>query len=190
MKTLYTDRLESPLGEIILVVDGATMVALEYADFEARMNDLLKQRYGAFQLAQKENPFGYGDHLAAYFKGDLKAIETIPAEGGGTPFQKQVWLALRNIAVGTVMTYGGLAKQLGQPQAARAVGYANSQNPIGIVVPCHRVIGSGQHLTGYAGGLARKAWLLRHEGLGHLAALRAWQEGEAQAEQGRQLPLI
>jgi methylated-DNA-[protein]-cysteine S-methyltransferase len=84
---------------------------------------------------------------------------------GGTPFQRRVWSALREIPVGRTVSYGALAQQLGQPSAARAVGLANGRNPIGIVVPCHRVIGSNAALTGYAGGLARKRWLLEHEGV-------------------------
>jgi O-6-methylguanine DNA methyltransferase len=83
---------------------------------------------------------------------------------GGTAFQKSVWAALRQIPVGETLGYGALAARLGKPGAARAVGLANGLNPIGIVVPCHRVIGASGTLTGYAGGVERKAWLLAHEG--------------------------
>jgi methylated-DNA-[protein]-cysteine S-methyltransferase len=82
----------------------------------------------------------------------------------GTPFQKQVWGELRSIAVGTTLSYGELAKRIGRPGASRAVGSANGSNPIAIVVPCHRVIGSNGALTGYGGGMERKRWLLQHEG--------------------------
>jgi methylated-DNA-[protein]-cysteine S-methyltransferase len=99
-----------------------------------------------------------------YFSGDHHAIDSIPVNAGGTPFQQQVWHALRAIPSGTTMTYGALALQLGRPTASRAVGAANGANPIGIVVPCHRVIGANTSLTGYARGLERKTWLLRHEG--------------------------
>jgi O-6-methylguanine DNA methyltransferase len=101
--------------------------------------------------------------LAAYFRGDLKAF-TVPLAPKGSAFQRQVWDALQAIPIGTTTTYGALAKQLGNPGAMRAVGAANGANPIWLLIPCHRVIGS-QGLHGYAGGLARKAWLLRHEGI-------------------------
>ena len=102
--------------------------------------------------------------LDAYFAGDLNALDAVPIETGGSEFQRSVWAALRAIPAGTTTGYGRLAAQLGKPGAARAVGLANGSNPIGIVVPCHRVIGADGTLTGYAGGVARKEWLLRHEG--------------------------
>ncbi|RCI97220.1 methylated-DNA--[protein]-cysteine S-methyltransferase, partial [Klebsiella pneumoniae] len=95
---------------------------------------------------------------------DLAIIETLPTATAGTPFQRQVWQALRDIPCGQVMHYGQLAEALGRPGAARAVGAANGANPVSIVVPCHRVIGRNGTMTGYAGGVQRKEWLLRHEG--------------------------
>src|SRR5262249_23027417 len=83
----------------------------------------------------------------------------------GTIFQREVWAALRRIPVGATLSYGALARELGRPRAIRAVGLANGANPIGIVVPCHRVIGSNASLTGYGGGIERKRWLLEHEGV-------------------------
>lgn len=102
--------------------------------------------------------------LGNYFDGDLQAFDQTPVCMRGTAFQELVWTALRTIPAGRTWTYGQLAKELGRPQAARAVGHANSQNPIAIIVPCHRVIGASSSLTGYAGGLERKQWLLGHEG--------------------------
>ncbi|ECE1937279.1 methylated-DNA--[protein]-cysteine S-methyltransferase [Salmonella enterica] len=110
------------------------------------------------------NPGGLSDKLADYFAGNLAVIDTLETATGGTPFQREVWQALRAIPCGQVMHYGQLAAQLGRPGAARAVGAANGANPISIVVPCHRVIGRNGTLTGYAGGVQRKEWLLRHEG--------------------------
>jgi len=110
------------------------------------------------------NPGGLSDKLTAYFEGDLSIINTLPTATAGTPFQREVWQALRNIPCGQVMHYGQLAEQLGRAGAARAVGAANGSNPVSIVVPCHRVIGRNGTLTGYAGGVQRKEWLLRHEG--------------------------
>jgi methylated-DNA-[protein]-cysteine S-methyltransferase len=100
----------------------------------------------------------------AYFAGDLSAIERLAVVTGGTDFQREVWAALRRIPAGRTLSYGALATQLGRPKAVRAVGLANGANPIGIVVPCHRVIGADGSLTGYGGGLERKRWLLAHEG--------------------------
>jgi methylated-DNA-[protein]-cysteine S-methyltransferase len=109
--------------------------------------------------------------LDAYFSGALKCF-TVPLAPKGTAFQKQVWNALLDIPYGTTTTYGALAKLLGNPGAMRAVGAANGANPIWLLIPCHRVVGS-QGLHGYAGGLARKAWLLRHEGV---AVPESWQQ--------------
>jgi methylated-DNA-[protein]-cysteine S-methyltransferase len=96
---------------------------------------------------------------------DYASVQDIKLDAGGTDFQQLVWQELRQIPVGKTITYGELAVRVGKPTAARAVGMANSLNPIAIVVPCHRVIGAQSKLTGYAGGLTRKQWLLAHEGV-------------------------
>ncbi|HET8842556.1 MAG TPA: methylated-DNA--[protein]-cysteine S-methyltransferase, partial [Ktedonobacteraceae bacterium] len=101
--------------------------------------------------------------LRAYLAGDPRSLDAIPVDTGGTAFQQQVWSALRSIPLGTTTTYGELAASLGKPKAYRAVGATNALNPIAIVLPCHRVVGADASLTGYAGGLHRKDWLLRHE---------------------------
>jgi methylated-DNA-[protein]-cysteine S-methyltransferase len=93
----------------------------------------------------------------------VNAVERLPVRTNGTPFQQQVWAALREIPAATTMSYGELARKLGKPGASRAVGRANGSNPVGIVVPCHRVIGADGSLTGYGGGMDRKRWLLEHE---------------------------
>ncbi len=103
------------------------------------------------------------DGLAAYFAGELAALKAIPWMIGGTAFQRQMWNALVEIPPGQATTYARLAERLGRPTAVRAVGAANSANPIAIVVPCHRVIGADGSLTGYGGGVERKRWLLAHE---------------------------
>jgi methylated-DNA-[protein]-cysteine S-methyltransferase len=95
---------------------------------------------------------------------ELAAIDGILVETGGTAFQRSVWAALRNIPVGLKLGYGALASRLKCPKAVRAVGLANGANPVEIVVPCHRIIGSDGTLTGYGGGVHRKRWLLNHEG--------------------------
>jgi methylated-DNA-[protein]-cysteine S-methyltransferase len=102
------------------------------------------------------------DQLEGYFCGAAMTFD-VPLNYDGTDFQRAVWAELRNIPYGQTRTYGQIAKAIGQPKAARAVGLANNQNPVAIIVPCHRVIGANKSLTGYGGGLPRKKWLLQHE---------------------------
>ena len=106
--------------------------------------------------------------LAAYYAVDLGALDAIAVDSGGTPLQGRVWGALRTIPPGETVSYQTLARRIGAPTAVRAVGAANRTNPIGIVVPCHRVIGADGSLTGYGGGIERKRWLLTHERAGTL----------------------
>jgi methylated-DNA-[protein]-cysteine S-methyltransferase len=110
--------------------------------------------------------------LEAYFEGEIKAVDTLSTATQGTEFQRTVWAALRDIPAGTTLSYGALAAKIGKPKAMRAVGLANGANPIAIIVPCHRVIGADASLTGYGGGLARKRWLLVHEGVRQVAQAR------------------
>jgi methylated-DNA-[protein]-cysteine S-methyltransferase len=163
---LRVDRVASPLGSVVLVWDGdARLRALDFAGCEARMLRLLELHHRASRLRLTEGPAPRGlvAGIAAFFGGDVGAITAIPIAPGGTPFQRAVWAALREIPIGTTTTYGQLAAAIGRPTASRAVGAANGANPIAIVVPCHRVIGADGSLTGYGGGLERKRWLLAHE---------------------------
>lgn len=162
---LFIDKINSPLGIILVVADTENLYALDYADYEHRLIQLLQLRYGHFQLKEAANPAGISSQIQAYLEGNYSSLDQIPVKAGGTAFQQQVWAALRTIPPGTAVTYGELATKLGKPTAYRAVGMANSLNPVAIVVPCHRVIGAKANLTGYAGGLERKRWLLRHEGI-------------------------
>lgn len=164
MKELQLDRIDSPIGDILIIVDGERLCALGYKDYEPRLMTLLERRYGPIHLTHSSDPRGYSTLLRAYFAGDFGSLETIPLETGGTSFQREVWAALRAIPVGTTMTYGEMAAKLGRPAAYRAVGAANALNPIVIVVPCHRLVGANAALIGYGGGIARKEWLLKHEG--------------------------
>ncbi|MEX0808877.1 MAG: methylated-DNA--[protein]-cysteine S-methyltransferase [Dongiaceae bacterium] len=159
-------RVDSPIGAIECLFDDDALVALEFADCAARTRAQLERRLGPIELTAADDRLGIADRLCRYFAGALNAINGIPVRPGGTPFQQQVWTRLRAIPAGTTTTYGAFAVALGRPQAQRAVGAANGANPISIVVPCHRLIGSGARLTGYGGGLDRKRWLLRHEGAG------------------------
>lgn len=163
---LLIDRIDTAIGEMILVADrGGNLRAIDWADHETRMNRLLQRHYGrdGFILEPAKNPNGLSDTLRRYFAGDVAAIDAIPVATAGTAFQREVWKALRDIPAGTTCSYGELAERIGRPRAVRAVGLANGSNPVGIVVPCHRVIGANGSLTGYGGGMERKRWLLDHE---------------------------
>lgn len=162
---LRLDRLASPIGEVLLVSDEAGRLrALDFHDYEPRMLRLLRLHYGDRPLEAGGAPAATRAALDAYFAGDLAALETIPWATAGTDFQRQVWNALVDIPVGQTVTYSRLAARIGRPTAVRAMGAANGANPVGIVVPCHRVIGADSSLTGYGGGITRKRWLLAHEG--------------------------
>jgi O-6-methylguanine DNA methyltransferase len=160
---LYFAPFESPVGPLTLVWSGGALRALDFDTPENRCNRMLSAHYGACRLHAGSPPEDIRAPLEAYFNGDLSAIDSIRVETGGTGFQKQVWAALRTIPAGTTTSYGELAARIGRRGASRAVGLANGSNPVGIVVPCHRVIGANGTLTGYAGGLQRKQWLLNHE---------------------------
>jgi methylated-DNA-[protein]-cysteine S-methyltransferase len=158
-------EVPTPIGTALLVSDTEGMLrALDFADYAARMQRLLRLHYGHVELQPGPLARPLRSALARYFDGELTALASIAWRTAGTPFQRKVWQALTHIAPGTTTTYGALAHALGIPKAARAVGLANGSNPVGIVVPCHRVIGADGTLTGYGGGLHRKQWLLRHEG--------------------------
>src|SRR5436305_1072912 len=160
------DRLPTPIGDLLIVFDEEDRLrALDWEDFGPRMRRLLRlQNRGEIELREGGAPKRIRDPLNAYFGGDFSALDSIEVETGGTLFQRKLWAALRGIPSGQTSTYGALAAKIGAPTAVRAVGAANGANPISIVLPCHRVIGSDQRLTGYGGGLERKRWLLTHEG--------------------------
>ena len=162
---LTLTRYTAPVGELLVVTDSdGHLRALDFGDYEDRMRTLLARHYGVVVLVDGPPPAVVADALDAYFSGDLNALDALPVATGGSAFQRGVWAALRRIPAGTTTGYGALAAMLGNPGAARAVGLANGANPIGIVVPCHRVIGASGALTGYACGVERKRWLLQHEG--------------------------
>jgi methylated-DNA-[protein]-cysteine S-methyltransferase len=161
---LWADTLATPLGELLIVCDADALCVVDYDCFDDRVRGSLLRRYGPYELVRTLNPRGATVRLERYFAGDLGAIDTLRVNPGGTPCQRRVWEALRTIPPGQTRSYGQLAAQVGGTHA-RAVGHANSLNPVAIVVPCHRVIGADATLTGYAGGLARKRWLLDHEGV-------------------------
>jgi methylated-DNA-[protein]-cysteine S-methyltransferase len=161
---LQLERWVSPVSTLLLVTDDAGVLrALDFADCEDRMQRLLQSHYGEHTLNSGRAPASITKALTAYFEGEIDALVELRTATEGTPFQRDVWKALRDIPAGTTISYGQLAARIGRPSASRAVGAANGQNPIAIVVPCHRVIGANGALTGYAGGVAHKRWLLDHE---------------------------
>jgi len=160
---LHEARIASPIGEIMLVWDAAGLRTLDFSDFEPRMRLLLRRYVGPGDPVPADPDPVIVGAIAAYFDGDLHALDGIAVATGGTLFQRSVWAALRAIPPGTATTYGAIAAQVGRPAAVRAVGQANGANPVAIAIPCHRVIGANATLTGYGGGLERKRWLLDHE---------------------------
>ncbi|MFF9201020.1 methylated-DNA--[protein]-cysteine S-methyltransferase [Streptomyces sp. NPDC014986] len=148
--------IDSPYGPLTLVADDGVLCGLYMTDQRHRPP---QETFGD----PDDTPFaGTREQLAAYFAGESKEF-TVELRLNGTPFQRRVWDRLTRIPYGETRTYGQLAEDLGNPRASRAVGLANGRNPIGIIVPCHRVIGASGGLTGYGGGLERKQRLLDFE---------------------------
>jgi methylated-DNA-[protein]-cysteine S-methyltransferase len=164
----FIDRLATPIGELIVIADAdGALRTIDWTDHEERMKLLLDRYYGKgrYTLTPKRDPGGLTSAMRRYFKGEIGVLQDLAVATSGTDFQTSVWKALRKIKGGTTISYAELASRIGKPKAVRAAGLANGQNPISIVVPCHRVIGSNGSLTGYGGGLHRKQWLLAHEGV-------------------------
>jgi methylated-DNA-[protein]-cysteine S-methyltransferase len=172
---LLLERWTSPaVGELLLVTDDeGTLRGLEFAANEARLRRLLGSHYPGVAFEDGDAPALLKRSLVAYLNGDVDALAGVATATNGTPFQREVWAALRTIPAGTTLSYGELATKLGRKGASRAVGAANGANPIPIVVPCHRVIGADGSLTGFGSGLDRKRWLLDHEARFATAATRA-----------------
>ena len=154
--------IDTPLGAAHALARDGKLCALQLATMRVRTSSPLA-RLDALDARPATDPAGVATALAAYFRGELDALDAIEVDPMGTSFQRRVWAALRTIPHGETTSYGALARTLDMPTASRAVGAANGANPIWIVVPCHRVIGASGALTGYAGGLDVKRWLLEHE---------------------------
>jgi len=149
--------MDSPIGQLTLTVEGDVLTGVH----------MHEQRHAPWLSPSIERDDAalapFVEQMRAYFAGDLTDFD-LPIELRGTEFQRRVWGALQDIPYGETISYGELARWVGNPKASRAVGLANGRNPVAIVVPCHRVIGANGSLTGYGGGLERKVWLLEHEG--------------------------
>ena len=170
--------LPSPLGDLVVLADGSGVLhgldfaeasgvlhGLDFAGDDGRLDRLVDRYWPGARVTAGAAPAAVASAISAYFAGDARALDALPTAEGGTDFQRRVWAALRRIPAGSAWSYADLARQVGQPAAVRAVGQANGANPVSLVQPCHRVVASGGGLGGYAGGLERKAWLLRHEGV-------------------------
>jgi methylated-DNA-[protein]-cysteine S-methyltransferase len=156
----------SPIGPLTLAAGPQGLCRIDFGDDPGAAREALLRRFafGAPEWVESQDPGGAATALERYFAGELRALDALAIDPGGSAFQRSVWLALRLIRPGTTWSYSELARHVGRPQAVRAVGAANGSNPLPLVLPCHRVIGADGRLVGYGGGLEMKAWLLRHEG--------------------------
>jgi methylated-DNA-[protein]-cysteine S-methyltransferase len=160
---LLVERLVTPVGPLLLTHDGEALWNIAFEDREERRaGELARHASGAtVRMMRKRSIFAKALH--DYFEGDVQAIDGLRVAVMGTPFQRKAWTALRRIPAGTTRSYGEQAVRIGHDNAARAVGRANGLNPVSIVVPCHRLVGSNGALVHYGGGLERKRWLIDHE---------------------------
>jgi len=156
--------VHTPIDSLTLAAKDGHLCVLHFGAKEAPVRAALQRWYPGESVERRRDPAGAATALAKYFSGQLDALEGIEVELNGTPFQRRVWRAIRSVRAGHTASYSQIAATIGAPAAVRAVGAANGANPVAVVVPCHRIIGSNGTLTGYGGGLRRKEWLLRHEG--------------------------
>ena len=159
---IVVDCVDSPVGPLTVAQRGMRVCLLHFGRDAPAIDETLERWYPGEPRARRQVP-DVREVLSRYFGGELAAIDALAVELNGTEFQKRVWQALRRIPSGSTLSYAELARRIGEPSAIRAVGAANGANPVALVVPCHRVIGSNGTLTGYGGGLERKRWLLDHE---------------------------
>jgi methylated-DNA-[protein]-cysteine S-methyltransferase len=156
--------IPSPVGPLTIAARNARVCVLHFGADQESVRRSLGRYYPGEAIEPHGDPAGAVTAVAAYFAGDLDALDALEVELNGTPFQTRVWEALRRVRSGTTATYAVLARSIGAASAVRAVGAANGANPVAVIVPCHRIIGTNGTLTGYGGGLENKRWLLEHEG--------------------------
>jgi methylated-DNA-[protein]-cysteine S-methyltransferase len=159
---LEVAALDSPVGPLAIASHDGRVCALWFGT-ERQVRALLARWFPGETADAGSDPGGALSALRAYFAGQLEALDAVEVELHGTPFQQRVWRQLRKVHAGTTASYAQIARAVGAPHAVRAVGAANGANPVALIVPCHRIIGSNGSLTGYGGGLDRKRWLLEHE---------------------------
>ena len=171
---LFRSVLSTPLGDMLALASDEGLCALEFTTVHganrgrerlSRLNARLERWFPPHDIVDRETPTIARTRawLTAYFDGTSADINGLPLDMRGAPFERRVWVALQAIPPGQTTSYGAIAHALGSAGASRAVGAANGANPVSLIVPCHRVIGSTGSLTGYGGGLDRKTWLIDHE---------------------------
>jgi methylated-DNA-[protein]-cysteine S-methyltransferase len=165
MGLLHIATVSSPIGPLTLAAHERRLCLLHFGPDDSGPRRTLARWYPGIAVEEHRDPARASTALARYFDGDVAALDGIEVELNGTPFQRRVWDALRHVRAGTTTSYGDIARRIGATSAVRAVGAANGANPVALVVPCHRIIGTNGSLTGYGGGLDRKRWLLHHEGV-------------------------
>jgi len=161
---LQLGTMSTPIGRLIVAARNHRLCLVHFDSSESAARKTLARWYPDEPVELARDPGGSVAVLTSYFDGNVHALDGVEVELNGTPFQLRVWGTLRAVRAGSTASYMDIARRIRAPKAVRAVGAANGANPIPIVVPCHRIIGSSGDLTGYGGGLDRKRWLLRHEG--------------------------
>lgn len=162
MKTLKSFTIATPIGDLQVMMDESAIVLCEFSDHQARISRHLAKHHAGAEIVDIETPSHITSVFEGYFSGDVDALNELAFSPSGTAHELKVWHYLRTVPTGTTQSYGEMAKNLNS--SPRAVGGASGRNAIALIIPCHRIIGANGTLTGYAGGLERKAWLLRHEG--------------------------
>ena len=160
---LHIEDIETPIGEFRIVSSSLGLCDADWLDRWEEKEQRLKKRFAKPIYKDHSDPHRVGTKLRKYFAGDAGALTGIALDAFGTEFQHSVWNSMQSIKPGKTLSYGKLAEKIRRPKASRAVGRASASNPIALVVPCHRVVGSTGAVTGYAGGVWRKQWLLEHE---------------------------
>lgn len=163
MQPVEWTSIDSPVGELTVAAHGSKICLVHFGAASSAVRKSLERWYPEQPIVESNDPGGAVAVLSRYFDGDLSSLDELGVELHGTPFQERVWTTLRTVKAGTTASYAKLADRVGAPSAVRAVGAANGANPVAIILPCHRIIGSNGSLTGYGGGLDRKRWLLQHE---------------------------
>jgi methylated-DNA-[protein]-cysteine S-methyltransferase len=160
---LLVATLPTPIGPLEVVTKGGILCGVTFEGHGAATRASMERRFGEIAIERHDSLDGVTDRIAAYFAGDVHAVDDLPVDTGGTTFQRRVWDALRRIPAGTTVSYGEVARTIWHPTAYRGVGMAAGANPVPIVVPCHRVVAADGSLGGFGGGIARKKWLLAFE---------------------------
>ena len=162
MKTLKSFTLPTPIGDLQVMIDENAIVLCEFSDHQARISRHLAKHHAGVEIIDISPPSNIRSAFENYFSGEVATLNELPVSPSGTAHQLKTWKYLKTIPAGTTQSYGEMAKNM--KSSPRAVGGANGRNAIALLIPCHRIIGADGTLTGYAGGLERKEWLLRHEG--------------------------